>query len=205
MANRFSTDYLIIGKRKKVEIMFNDFQKVLQTDRSYETDHTTYKPDAEWLGYVVSDMLGEDNNKTSIHCRGSIECISEEIMPSRDGDDMAQFNLSTDTAWSDARELFYLLSEKYDVEVLFYADEPGMGIHDTNDAEGRYFPTRYVLEDESSDTSYCDTFDELADEIKKITGESPETFEKIEDIIERHELDDRLYAYEIDVVSLCDF
>lgn len=185
--------------------MFNDFQKVLQTDRSYETDHTTYKPDAEWLGYVVSDMLGEDNNKTSIHCRGSIECISEEIMPSRDGDDMAQFNLSTDTAWSDARELFYLLSEKYDVEVLFYADEPGMGIHDTNDAEGRYFPTRYVLEDESSDTSYCDTFDELADEIKKITGESPETFEKIEDIIERHELDDRLYAYEIDVVSLCDF
>jgi hypothetical protein len=205
MANRFSTDYLIIGKRKKVEIMFNDFQKVLQTDRSYETDHTTYKPDAEWLGYVVSDMLGEDNNKTSIHCRGSIECNSEEIMPSRDGDDMAQFNLSTDTAWSDARELFYLLSEKYDVEVLFYADEPGMGIHDTNDAEGRYFPTRYVLEDESSDTSYCDTFDELADEIKKITGESPETFEKIEDIIERHELDDRLYAYEIDVVSLCDF
>ena len=205
MANRCFTDYLIIEKRKKVEIMFNDFQKVLQTDRSYETDHTTYKPDAEWLGYVVSDMLGEDNNKTSIHCRGSIECISEEIMPSRDGDDMAQFNLSTDTAWSDARELFYLLSEKYDVEVLFYADEPGMGIHDTNDAEGRYFPTRYVLEDESSDTSYCDTFDELADEIKKITGERPETFEKIEDIIERHELDDRLYAYEIDVVSLCDF
>lgn len=205
MANRCITDLLIIGERTKVEIMFNDFQKVLQTDRSYETDHTTYKPDAEWLGYVVSDMLGQDNEKTSIHCRGSIEYISDEIMPCTESDDMAKFTLTTDTAWSDARELFYLLSEKYDVEVFFYADEPGMGIHQTNDADGRFFPTRYVLEDESSDTSYCDDFDELAEEIKAITGEKPKTFEEIEGIIERHELDDRLYGYEIEVVSLCDF
>ena len=103
------TDYLIIGKEKGWNHV-QWFSKVLQTDRSYETDHNNVQ-NPMLNGWICGiDMLGQDNEKTSIHCRGSIEYISDEIMPCTESDDMAKFTLTTDTAWAmlESYSIFFL-------------------------------------------------------------------------------------------------
>lgn len=54
--------------------------------------------------------------------------------------------LYTETAWSPCNEVFDLVREKYpSLYYYFQAEEPGMGIYETNDISGVYFPDRYFL------------------------------------------------------------
>lgn len=99
----------------------------------------------------------------------------------------------------------YLLSIKFDVEILFYTEELGCDIHETNDEEGRYFDTRYLLDDSEDEMSYYSSFGEFAKEIEDMTGEKPDKFEDVDDILERHELSETMNAHRIDIVSLQDF
>ena len=201
MPNWCSTDYQIIGKQQNVENLFKGLQKVLSTNRG-DKKKDSFLPDASWLGYVVSDILGIDHEKECVPCRGSISYIDEEM----DNDEnRASFTLSTETAWSDCRKLFYLLSIKFDVEILFYTEELGCDIHETNDEEGRYFDTRYLLYYLGYETVYYSSFDELAEEIGNVTSENPDRYEDIDGILERHGLSETMYIHQIDIVSLQDF
>lgn len=201
MPNWCSTNYQIIGKQQNVENLFERLQIVLSTDRS-DKQKDSFLPDPWWLGYVVSDILGIDPEKEGVPCRGSISYMDEEM---DDDENLVSFTLSTETAWSDCRKLFYLLSIKFDIEILFYTEELGCDIHETNDEEGRYFDTRYLLDDSEDEMSYYSSFGELAKEIEDMTGEKPNKFEDVDDILERHELSETMNAHRIDIVSLQDF
>ncbi len=119
-------------------------------------------PDAS-CGYVASDILDIDPEKECVPCRGSISYMDEEM---DDDENLASFTLSTETAWSDCRKLFYLLSIKFDVEILFYTEELGCDIHETNDEEGRYFDTRYLLDDSEDEMSYYSSLASLRKKLK---------------------------------------
>ena len=201
MPNWCSTSYQIVGKQQNVDKLFKELQKVLRTDRSDEKDNTSFLPDSSWLGYVVSDILGIDHEKECIPCRGNIDYMEEQM---NDNESFAYFALSTETAWTDCRKLFYLLSVKFDVEILFYTEELGCDIHKTNDEEGHYFDTRYLLDDSNNEMSYYTSFENLAEEIEEMTGERPDEFKDIDSILERHGLSDSMYAHQIDIVSLLD-
>ena len=201
MPNWCSTDYQIVGKQQNVENLFKELQKVLSTDRS-DKKRDSFLPDTSWIGYVASDILDIDSEKECVPCRGSISYMDEKM---DDDENLASFTLSTETAWTDCRKLFYLLSIKFDVEILFYTEELGCDIHETNDEEGRYFDTRYLLDDSEDEMSYYSSFGEFAKEIEDMTGEKPDKFEDVDDILERHELSETMNAHQIDIVSLQDF
>lgn len=159
-------------------------------------------PNASWLKYVASDILGIDPEKECVPCRGSISYMDEEM---DDDGSLASFTLSTETAWSDSRKLFYLLSIKFNVEILFYTEELECGIHETNNEEGRYFDTSYLLDNSENEMSYYSSFDDFTKEIEEMTDEKPGKFEDVDDILERHELSRTINAYQIDIFYIQDF
>ena len=100
--------------------------------------------------------------------------------------------------------VFKLIEEKFGIEVFYIAEELAMGIFEGNDTEGRFFTDRYILDDTELDMDYFDSFDDLASVINDLIGEKPNTFDIIQGIISKHELDERIMVYEIEYVSLSD-
>jgi hypothetical protein len=202
MPNWCSTDYQIVGNKNEVENLYNKFKQVVATDRSYEKDGTTFLPNSSWLGYVVKDILGINPELEIIPCRGTIEWLEEDLTINNYG--TASFQLTTETAWSDCRKLFYTLMEKFDIEVFFITEELGCGIFETNDESGRYFTCQYIYDDFDEGMEYY-TFDNMAEEIQKRTGKLPVDYKDAEKIIEEFELDEQISIHEVSYVSLSDF
>lgn len=203
MPNWCSTDYQIVGNRTKVQNLYNKFKQVMAADRSYEKDSSTFLPNSGWLGYVAKDILEINPELEKIFCRGTIEWLQEEL--DMDDNDTAHFQLTTETAWTDCRELFYRLSEKYDVEVLFITEELGCGIFQINDEEGRCFDSKYIVDDFEEGMDYYSSFDEVADIIEEKSGKRPTDFKDAVKLIEDCELDDKIAIHEVDYVSLTDY
>lgn len=204
MSNTCSTSYVLEGSKSSIEALHNQFKKVLATDRSEFSEHRgTYLPDKSWLGYVVKDILGLDPDKDNVCCRGSICYLDDTI--TIDEENSAFFRLETESAWCDQRKMFYLLSEKFDVEVHFITEEFGCGIWEKTDGAGKWFPECYLLDDTEDDMNYFETFEQLAGAVEELCGEKPEKFEDAEDILSKHDLDERIFVHEIEYTSLSDF
>ena len=204
MSNTCSTSYILEGSKSSIEALHNQFKKVLAIDRSdYSDQRGTYSPNSMWLVYIVKDVLGLDPDKDNVCCRGSIDFIDDEIKIDEGGS--AYFRFDTESAWCDQRKMFYLLSEKFDVEVHFITEEFGCGIWEKTDGCDRWFPECYLLDDTEDDMNYYDTFDQFAEAFEELCGEKPEKFEDAEDILSRHNLDERVLVHEIEYTSLSDF
>ena len=200
MPNWCSTDYQIVGNRTEVQNLYNKFKQLIAIDRSDEKDGTIFC----WLGYVVKDILEMDPTTEQILCRGTIEWLQEEL-DIDEANDTASFQLMTETAWSDCRKLFFILMEKYDVEVFFITEELGCGIFQGNDEDGRYLTSRYLVDDFEEGIDYYSTFEEVADELEKISGKRAHDFKEAEKMIKDCGLDERVAIHEIEYVSLSDF
>lgn len=204
MSNLCMTSYVIEGSKSSIEALHNQFRKVLATDRSEFADRRgTYLPQSSWLGYVVKDILLLEPDKDNVCCRGSICYLDDKI--TIDGDNSAYFRLETETAWCDQRKMFYLLSEKFDVEVHFITEEFGCGIWQKTDVSDRWFPECYLLDDTEVDMNYYETFEQMAEAIEELCGEKPEKFEDAEGILSKYDLDEHIFAHEVEYTSLSDF
>lgn len=204
MSNTCSTSYVLEGSKSSIEVLHNQFKKVLATDRSEFSEHRgTYLPDSSWLGYVVQDILQLEYDKDNVCCRGTICYLDDTITV--DGGNSAFFRLETETAWCDQRKMFYLLSEKFDVEVHFITEELGCGIWEKTDGCDKWFPECYLLDDTEDDMNYFETFEQLSEAIEELCGEKPKKFEDVEDILSKHDLDERIFVHEIEYTSLSDF
>lgn len=88
-----------------------------------------------WLGCLV-DALGKDWEKVS--CRGdwaNLEIENETL------------RFTTETAWAPCNETLDLVCEKFPSLCYYYqTEEPGMGIYETNDSEGKYFTDKYMVD-----------------------------------------------------------
>ena len=202
MANACISEYKLYGNKGMINQLFSKFEKIFHADRSEHADRKgTYLP-MPWLGYVVKEILELDPERDDIYCRGIISYIDEKV--TNCDDDTAFFQIQTETAWVPMNGVFKLIEEKFGIEVFYIAEELAMGIFEGNDTEGRFFTDRYILDDTELDMDYFDSFDDLASVINDLIGEKPKTFDDIQGIISKHELDERIMVYEIEYVSLSD-
>ena len=140
-----------------------------------------------WYGNLVT-ILGGDWNK--VYCRGSWSDLN--MM----GDDVLAWN--DETAWGPMTEVFGLIEKAIPgLKVWYMAEEEGMEIFETNDADSIYFPERYILRSEW-DTEYYEELSQVlkvaSEELKRDIRTKDELTAAIDD------LDDWAF-YEFKVVS----
>lgn len=131
MPNRCSTAYVIEGDAQDIKKLY-ELMKNLQEQKepSVENGFGT-----SWLGYLV-DALGKDWEKVS--CRGDWAKLEMENETLR---------FTTETAWAPCNETLDLVCEKFPSLCYYYqTEEPGMGIYETNDSEGKYFTDKYIVD-----------------------------------------------------------
>ena len=138
MPNWCSTAYVIEGDAKEIKSLYELMKRLEDMEKpSVKNGFGT-----TWLGCLV-DALGKDWN--DVYCRG--EWSSLEV----DGE---VIRLYTETAWSPCNEVFDLVREKYpSLYYYFQAEEPGMGIYETNDSSGVYLMPVRPKKSTSANTS----------------------------------------------------
>lgn len=166
MPNWCTTDYALVGKKESVLKLFNDLKQVVEVVRTKESKPFTFLGNSYWLGYIQENLLPEVKEK--LPARGELSFIDEDIH-SYDSD-MASIKLTTETAWSACSELMDKIAEKYDLQLFYYSEESGCGIFETNDAEGQFFPSRFMVDSGQEGIEYYETFEQVADAIEKLTG-----------------------------------
>ena len=166
MPNWNTTDYTLYGNKENIKRLYTDLKKTVDIDRTKESKPFTFLGNSYWLGYIKKSLLPDVEEE--LPARGEISYIEEDI---EDHDnDMASLKLTTETAWVACSELMDKIAEKYDLQLFYYSEESGCGIFETNDVEGHFFPSRFMVDSEQEGIEYYETFDQVADAIEKLTG-----------------------------------
>ena len=155
MPNWCYTRYVVDGDRKQIE----ELHSIMAELESMESPLHENGFGTTWLGNLVI-KLGGDWKK--IYCRGSWENL-----------DLTESGLyfTTETAWNELNEVRHLIEEKFPKLLIYYqAEEPGMGIYQTNDNTGQYFPEEFMLDVEDMGPNYIEDLDQLCEQVEDITG-----------------------------------
>lgn len=132
MPNWCYTSYVVTGEEKEVRDLYEKMRSLEEREQSLVENGFG----KTWLGNLVV-LLSEDWK--NIRCRGWWENLS------KDCDDGA-LRLDVMSAWCEMAAFRRFICGKYpSLEVYFVSEEPGMGIYETNDADGEYFPARYYF------------------------------------------------------------
>lgn len=193
MPNWCDTTYHVVGDRQELNALYEMMTKLYNMEKPLvENGFGT-----DWLGCLV-EALGEDWNK--VYCRGTFY----DVDLSED-----ELRFVTDTAWSPCDEVISLLKEKYPtLDFYYYAEEPGCGIFQTNDADGSFFSDRYIVsinnEDSDFEYEYFETIEDACEWISEISGKTITNMEEIKSYNEwLMEQSDDYYCYinEIEIVD----
>ena len=170
MPNWCETQYKIIGKKEEVQDLYSKIQQLQNLEEPLEPNGFGNL----WLGCLVTILGGEWNK---IYCRGYIIDFSLD-----DG----VLSINTETAWSEMKEVHQFIQQIYpSLEILYYEEEPGWGIYQTNDHDKRFFSFRYILDDlEGDGPEYYDDIDSLLKAASEIFGKELKTMAGLEDIVE---------------------
>ena len=184
MPNWCDTQYKIIGKKEEVQDLYSKIQQLQNMEEPLEPNGFGNL----WLGCLVT-ILGGDWNK--IYCRGHI--IDYSL-------DDSVLSIDTETAWSEMQEVRQFIQQIYpSLEILYYEEEPGWGIYQTNDHDKRFFSFRYILDDlEGDKPEYYDDTDSLLKAASEIFGKELKTMAGLEDIVEES---DGYSLHDIQVVN----
>ena len=169
MPNWCDTQYKIIGKKEEVQDLYSKIQQLQNMEEPLEPNGFGNL----WLGCLVT-ILGGDWNK--IYCRGHI--IDYSL-------DDSVLSIDTETAWSEMQEVRQFIQQIYpSLEILYYEEEPGWGIYQTNDHDKRFFSFRYILDDlEGDGPKYYDDTDSLLEAASEIFGKELKTMADLEEIV----------------------
>ena len=169
MPNWCDTQYKIIGKKEEVQDLYSKIQQLQNMEEPLEPNGFGNL----WLGCLVT-ILGGDWNK--IYCRGHI--IDYSL-------DDSVLSIDTETAWSEMQEVRQFIQQIYpSLEILYYEEEPGWGIYQTNDHDKRFFSFRYILDDlEGDGPEYYDDTDSLLEAASEIFGKELKTMADLEEIV----------------------
>lgn len=144
MPNWCSSSYVIEGDKKEVRKLLGIMNRLERRKKpAVKNGFGT-----AWLGCLVN-ALGEDWNK--IYCRGdwsNLEMVNDTV------------RFTTETAWGPCNEVLDLILQKFpSLSYYFLCEEPGMGIYQTNDGEGKYFSDKYRVDVCTPDEKYqCEYF-----------------------------------------------
>lgn len=156
MPNWCFTSYVFEGKKEEIA----DLHKKLQSLRELPKPLVENNFGKLWLGCVVT-LFGGDCY--TIYCRGNIDNFEEP--------DETTLSLITVTAWGDLPKVWNFVLKQYpSVKYYFYTEEPSNGYYTTNDKEGKFFPGRFVVEQDEVDTKYHPKESDLFADIASRTG-----------------------------------
>ncbi len=166
MPNWCYTSYTFVGEEKELKELHN-IMKGLEERKEPLVENGFGK---SWLGCLV-EALGK--NWKDVWCRGnwnSLELSADTL------------KFTTETAWSAADEVMALICEKYpSLGYYYYTEEPGMGIYQTNDDYGEYYPDRFQVDLCTADGDYQQEYFITLDDAISWIGEMTEQEFKSED------------------------
>lgn len=151
MPNWCFTQYVFSGPQKELERLERNITKWM------EKNAVPNGFGKDWLGNIVAGA-GFDYEK--VPCRGM---ISNLYMISDRDSRTSRLYIDTETAWCPTNEMWDLVIQKYapHTSYLYYAEEPGCGIYETNDIFRAKFDFDYIV-----DSYYDSTTNEEMNRLK---------------------------------------
>lgn len=129
-----------------------------------------------WLGCIITKLGG---NWKDIYCRGKVLDFKYDTK-------QKVLFLYIEAAWSEPKEFrLFLQSILSGLYIYYVAEEPGMEIYETNDKDGKYFPAKYLVEDEN-ESAYFDTFEKLQEYLEPIFGTKPHDYEEARILVDNY-------------------
>jgi len=199
MPNWCITDYVAVGEKADIERLRKNLDDAFNTECRIENGFGNW-----WLGNIL-DLHGLDWQE--YNCRGEVTQLSEiEYDFYEEG--QSHFTFQTWTAWRPCYEALKAIEAIYpEVELYWFAEEPGCELLETNDLSGKYHPERVKLRVTESDgdvwEEYYSTEEELLEILNKAEKDSSENFNNWHEFLDEM---DRTYGeenpYEIDFVSV---
>lgn len=187
MPNWCTTNYYITGSKKEVMDLNRKMEKLEKRKKSLVKNGFGNM----WLGNLVVALGGEWEK---IHCRGEWMCREYDKYENT-------LTFTTETAWCEMDEWRKFIESKYKtIKILYVSEESGMGIYQTNDLEGEFFNSKYIL-DYSEDVEYFETIEEAISFVEDLTGKKIEnkTVNGIQEIldsyVEENDEDDLYFSF----------
>lgn len=148
-----------------------------------------------WLGNLVI-KLGGDWEK--VYCRGYWYNLVLH--------DDCTVSFSVESAWGELNEVREFIEEKFPgVKLYFQCEESGNGVYETNDGTGEYFPERYYLWVEGSDSLYHETLEGLINDVENITGsKNLKTLDSLRKALESYSRKNHDLCYTLEEFSVVD-
>ena len=154
MPNWSTTDYFVIGSTKEIMDLNKKMEKLENRKKSLVKNGFGNT----WLGNLVQ-YLGGDWEK--VYCRGEWMCRNYDK-------ERNALTFTTETAWQEMNEWRRFTESCYKtIKILYVTEEPGCGIYQTNDKEGIFFKSKYIL-DYGEDVEYFENMDQAVSFIKNL-------------------------------------
>lgn len=154
MPNWSTTDYFVIGSTKEIMDLNKKMEKLENRKKSLVKNGFGNT----WLGNLVL-YLGGDWEK--VYCRGEWMCRNYDK-------ERNALTFTTETAWQEMNEWRRFIESCYKtIKILYVTEEPGCGIYQTNDKEGIFFKSKYIL-DYGEDVEYFENMDQAVSFIKNL-------------------------------------
>ena len=146
MSNPAFMDVVLEGDKRELRSLYGKMKR-LQERKKPLVKNGFYFP-MRWLGNLITRLGG---NPEEVPCRGTWDDLRYNN---------GYLGFSTETAWQPPIELLEFIQQKYTSVVYYYeAEGDGWDCYTTNDAEGRHFPSRYIVDCEP-DLEYFNTIEE---------------------------------------------
>lgn len=192
MPNWAYTQYHAVGDKEQLQ-QFHSIMDELESMKNpglYENGFGS-----TWLGNLII-KLGGDWEK--IYCRG----YWDNLLLHDDG----TVSFSVESAWDEPNEVREFIEKKFpDIKLYYQCEESGMGIYQTNDAVGQYFPEKYYLWVEDGETEYYTTIEALANEVENITqSKNLKTLDSCKKALETYSRNHSDLCYTLEEFSVVD-
>lgn len=180
MPNWSATSYIITGDPKGISKLYKTLKKMSQ--RKKPQINNGFGP--MWLGELINELGGDWK---TIRCRGNIEDFSKN--------DDGTLSMFMECAWCEQSETRHFLEATLSLKIYYLDEEPGLEVYQTNDTTRKYFPDRYLLDNED-EPLYFRTLEEATETISEIVGKKIEaTIEAIEKALEDYEDENTWYSF----------
>lgn len=151
-----STDYYVFGSKKEL----SDLNKKMERLENRKKSLIKNDFGNTWLGNLVKSFGGD---LEKVYCWGEWMC--REYNKEKN-----TLTFTTETAWREMDEWRKFIESCYKtIKLLFVTEESGCGIYQTNDKDGVFFKSKYIL-DYTEDVEYFETIDQAVEFIEELIG-----------------------------------
>lgn len=187
MPNWCFTNYIITGDETEISDLFEKLSSLPDREDVKENGFGKF-----WLGNVVGLFGG---NWETINCRGSMSNLERQSP--------TEIQFDTETAWGDMPEVWDFVFKSYKtLKYYYYAEESGNCYYQTNDAEGKYFPDRFVVDQWDGERQQHDSEEEALNDVSELIGRPLATWGDMLAAVEDYNKDNEgteIHVHEISV------